>query len=111
MIAKPSLQGLVKFGAPCVNGSFGSAGLVAQIVAIAHERVDGAHRLSLLLGKEHERVIEVLGARASHFQAILIRLFDRDHYAARAKAMRANEPSSRRARSILDITGRAPSTS
>src|SRR5690348_5721933 len=38
--------------------------LVAQVVAITHERVDGAHGVALLAGEQNEGVVEVLGALA-----------------------------------------------
>ena len=87
------------------------AGLVAQVVAIAHERVDGAHGLALLRGKQHEGIVEILGAGARHAAAIFVRLVDRVHHAAREMPSRARDPSSSATRSALQMAGRAASTS
>src|SRR5208337_3927539 len=64
MPAETALESAGELGAPAVEGRARSAGFVAQIVAMAHEGVDGAHGLALLPGKQHEGVVEILGAAA-----------------------------------------------
>src|ERR1035437_3857578 len=120
MAGEAALERLFHVLAPVVHGGTRGAGFVAQIVAVAHEGIDGAHSFALLGGKQDERIVEVLGAAAGHLQAVSIGLLDGDHHTARRppkrppkveKATRATEPTSRPARSILEMAGRAPSTS
>src|ERR1019366_483870 len=116
MVGETPFERLFHIRAPLVHGGTRRAGFVAQIVAVAHEGIDGAHGFALLGGKQHERIVEVLGAAARHLPAVLIGLVDPDPHAARRppkveKATRTTEPSSRLARSILEMAGRAPSTS
>ena len=86
------------------------AGLVAQVVAVAHERIDGAHGPPLLRRKQEEGIVEVLRAGARHAAAVFMRSRELFGHAARENATRANEPSSRPTRSGLEIAGRAAST-
>ena len=112
MVGETAFERLFHVHAPMLHGGTRGAGFVAQIVAVAHEGVDGAHGFALLGGKQDERIVEVLGAAARHAHAVSIGLFDGDHHAAREEnATRATEPSNRPARSILEMAGRAPSTS
>src|ERR1035441_10375024 len=115
MVGETAFERLFHVRAPLLHGGTRRAGLVAQIVAVAHEGIDGAHGFALLGGKQHERIVEVLGAAARHVLAVSIGLFDGDRHAARRppkvpKATRATEPSSRPTRSALEMAGRAPST-
>src|ERR1035437_4441934 len=120
MAGEASLERLFHVLAPVVHGGTRGAGFVAQIVAVAHEGIDGAHSFALLGGEQHERIVEILGAAARHVQAVLIGLLARAHPAPRRpperppeveKATRATEPSSRPTRSNLEMAGHAPSTS
>src|ERR1019366_9722893 len=113
MVGETPFERLFHIRAPLVHGGTRRAGFVAQIVAVAHEGIDGAHGFALLGGKQHERIVEVLGTATRHAQAVLIRLIDSDdHHAAREEsAMRATEPSSKPTRSTREMAGRAPSTS
>src|ERR1035441_5786867 len=109
MTGEAALQGLFQIGAPLIHGGARGAGFIAEIVAVAHEGVDGAHGLALLRREQDERVVEVLGAGARHLQAVLIRLVDGDHQSAREEnATRATLPSKSPTRSTLEIAGRAP---
>src|SRR5262249_51781880 len=108
VIAEVAVEGFFELGAPALDSGARCAGLVAQIVAIPHEGVDGAHGLALLAGEQNEGVVEVPGARAGDLKAILIGLIDRNHYAACVrKVMRKSEASNRRTRSAFEIAGRA----
>src|SRR5207237_10322994 len=98
--------------APRFDGGARGAGFIAQVVAIAHEGVNGAHGFALLRGEQHERIVEVLGAGAGHAPAVVVGLFDRAHHAARVeKATRATDASSSQTRSAFEMAGRARSTS
>src|SRR5439155_22515415 len=45
-------------GSPAIQGLAPGAGLIAQIVAIAHEGVDCAHRIALITREQDERIIK-----------------------------------------------------
>ena len=98
--------------APALDGGAGGARLVAQVVAIAHEGVDGAHGVALLGGQQHERVVEILGAACGP------RCGNRRRTAPARASGRPREmpsapgdPSSSPTRSSLEMAGRRASTS
>src|ERR1700688_2712653 len=103
--------------APAVHRGTGCAGLIAEIVAVAHERIDGAHGVLLIVWKEDEGVVEVSGALLRYGAAMRPGLFKRDHRmppaipAAPPKATRATVPRSKVTRSAFEILGRRDRTS
>src|ERR1700694_2346554 len=48
--ATPSLQRLAR-----------RAGLITEVIAVTHERINGAHRVALLVGEEGEGIVEIFG--------------------------------------------------
>src|SRR5450631_1470742 len=111
MRAATAGQCVVEGRAPLLDGARMRAGLVAQIVAIAHEGIHGAYGIALLAGKQHEGIVEIACTGARHAAAISIGIFERGHHAARERATRAREPSSSQTRSTLEMAGRRESTS
>src|SRR5215471_789046 len=112
MSAELPFKRILEFGAPSLHRRARGARLIAQVIAVAHEGIDGAHRLALLRTEEDERIIEILRAAARDFDAIRVGPVDRRHHAAREEnANRASEPSSRPTRSTLPTAGLARSTS
>src|SRR5580698_603677 len=75
----------------------------ADIVAVTHEGVDGAHAFALLAGKKQEGVIEIAGARACDALAEGIRCLEPYRVFQRL-------PTSNWTRSNLEMAGRAAST-
>ena len=98
-------------GAPLLDTAPGRAGLIAQIVAIAHEGIHRAHSIALFAGEQHEGIIEISSARTGHAAAPGVRFFEGGHHAARVRATRASEPSNSQTRSAFEIAGRRDSTS
>src|SRR5690349_11716714 len=66
------------------------AQIVAQIIAIAHEGVDRAHRAALGGWEQEKRIIEILGLAARDAFAPGVRLGD--GHAARENARRVRTP-------------------
>src|SRR5690349_20358367 len=58
MIAEAAFERVFEFGSPALHGGAGGARLIAEVVTVAHEGVDGAHRLALLGAQQDERVVE-----------------------------------------------------
>src|SRR5438105_4091058 len=67
-------QGVVEGDAPALERLAGCAGLVAKVVAVAHEGVDGAHGVALVAGEKEEGVVKVLGAVAGYGSAVCVGL-------------------------------------
>jgi hypothetical protein len=66
---------MIECDAPAFQRLARGAGFVAQIVAIAHERVDGVHGVALLAGQQQKRVVEILSATAGCLAAVGIGFF------------------------------------
>ena len=77
----------------------GDALVVAQIVAVAHEGVDGAHGFALREREQQEGEIEVLRLRARDLDAPLVGLFDSD---SRRSCGRGKRPAGERAQQQTD---------
>src|SRR5262249_10529740 len=56
MPAEAPVERVFHFVAPLADGGEVGAGLVAQIVAVAHEGIDGAHGFALLAREQQERI-------------------------------------------------------
>src|ERR1051326_2492413 len=110
MIAETAFERVLHFQAPAVDCGVRRAWFVAQVVAVSHKCVDRAHGFALLPAQQQKRIIEVFGALAGDLAAVIVRIVNRAGHAPRRKAARANAASSRPARSIFDIAGRAAST-
>src|SRR5262249_49237935 len=104
-------HGVIESYAPAFERLAGGAGLVTEVVAIAHEGVDRAHGVALVAGEQKERVVEVLCAPASYCAAVAVGTIQVIDHAALRKATRAIAPTSRRTRSPREIVGRPESTS
>src|SRR5258706_16251961 len=102
---------MVERHTPALERLPGRAWLVAQIVAIAHERVDGAHGVPLGSREQHEGIIKVLGAIASDSAAVAVGALDFPVHAALRKATRAMALNNSRSRSPREIEGRPDRTS
>src|SRR6476646_7380111 len=111
MIAILAGQRLIERGAPALQRLDRRAGLVAQVVAIAHERVDRAHGVALGAREQQEGIVEVLGAMAGHRAAVCVGTREIAAHAALRNATRAMAPNRSRMRSPLEIAGRPESTS
>src|SRR5262245_47999963 len=100
MLAEASFERLLHFGAPLLDGCAIGAGLVAEVVAVPHESIDGAHGAPLVRGKQQERIVEILGPAPRHPQAVAIRLFEIAH--RRPIATVSADRSNSRTRSAFD---------
>src|SRR5689334_6671336 len=111
MIRQASGQRGFEIRAPARDGggSVADSLVVAQVVTVAHERVDRAHGQALIAFKQQKRVIEILGLGPGYALAERIRF--RKSHAARLNARRPSAPSSSPTRSTFEIDGRARSTS
>src|ERR1043166_3067561 len=85
------------------------AGFIAQIVAITHERVDGAHAVLLLRREKDKRIIEVFCACSRDLRAVGVRIAE--CHAARPTVILATEASSSPMRSSFEMDGRRRRTS
>ncbi len=59
MVVEFSLERLGQGGAPALDGRAGCARFIAQVVAVAHKGIDGAHGVPLRTAEEYKRVIEI----------------------------------------------------
>ena len=106
MRAVTALQRLVERRAPLLDAGPVRACFVAQIVAIAHEGIHRAHGIALRARKQHERIVEVSGARARHATTVRVGILEHGH-----NAERTSDPSISQTRSALEMAGRRESTS
>jgi len=72
-------EGFSKGIAPTINCRAGGAGFIAEVVAVAHESVDRAHRVLFFGREQDERVIEITGAGFGYGAAVGLGLFERSH--------------------------------
>jgi hypothetical protein len=56
--------------APLFEGFPVGARLIAQVVAVAHERIESAHRVALLAGEQDKRVVEIARAASRNVAAV-----------------------------------------
>src|ERR1700687_6141158 len=104
IIGVVATQGLVEIGSPFFDYFAGGAFGFADVVAVAHEGVDGAHGVLLFSGEQQERVIEVAGACAGDAAAEGVGVRFRYRHAC------ATAPSSSWMRSNFEMVGRWDST-
>src|SRR5262249_3783689 len=72
MATEPAHERLFQLAAPAFHSGAGGARLIAQIVTVPHEGVNGAHCPTLLRRKQQERVIEVFGSPAPDTSAVIV---------------------------------------
>jgi hypothetical protein len=102
-----ALEDEIEVVAPLVEGFGGGVFAIGEVVAAAHEGVDGAHGEAFMAGEEEEGVVEIAGAAAGDGLAVGVGLLDGDHA---ARVTRTRLRRSRETRSSLEMAGRARRT-